>query len=73
MTYTLVAIFLATGEPYIERQGLTLHTCAGRAAMARQEALAVFKHVGEIRYECRPELSLARRATDTHAVGAADD
>jgi hypothetical protein len=64
MTYTLIAIFLATGQTYIERPGLSLHTCAARAAMARQEASEVFQFVGEVKYHCVPERSLARSETE---------
>ncbi len=42
MTYTLLAIFLSSGNVYVERTGLSLQSCAGRAAMARQEADAIF-------------------------------
>jgi len=64
MTYSLVAIFLATGATYIERDGLSLQGCAGRAAMARQEAAPLFRTVGEVAYQCRPEASLKRKVTE---------
>jgi hypothetical protein len=63
-TYSLVALFLLTGGQYIERDGLSLQGCAGHAAIARQEMLAVQEQlealVGEVRYLCLPERSLAR-------------
>lgn len=75
MTYTLVALFLLTGNAYIERTGLSLQACAGHAAVARQDILPVQEEieraVGEIRYLCREERSLARSATETY--GAAHD
>jgi hypothetical protein len=61
MTYTLIALFLATGQSYTEREGLSLQSCAGRAAMARMEAAEVFQFVGDVRYLCVPERSLARK------------
>lgn len=73
MTYTLVALFLLTGGIYIERDGLSLQSCAGHAAMARQQYLAVLpqlnEKIGEVRWQCLPERSLARRATDQHGIG----
>jgi hypothetical protein len=64
MTYTLLAIFLLTGDAHIERQGLSLQSCAGRAAMARQEAAPLFQYIGEVQYECRAEYSLARKSVE---------
>jgi len=57
MTYTLVAIFMATDATYVEREGLSLQACAGRAAMARMEYLrdGLDKLVGEVRWYCIPE------------------
>jgi hypothetical protein len=73
MTYTLVALFVLSGAEYIERDGLTLQGCAGFAALARQDLLPVQEQiesrVGEVRYLCRPERSLARVGTDTHGIG----
>lgn len=60
MTYTLIAIFLASGQVYTERTGLSLQSCAGRAAMARTEAIDLFEVVGEVQYRCTPERSLNR-------------
>jgi hypothetical protein len=54
MTYTLLAIFLATGQAYPERTGLSLQACAGRAAMARQEATVLFPSIGPVEYRCAP-------------------
>lgn len=68
MTYTLLAIFLLTGQSYAERTGLSLQACAGRAEMARQEALALFQFIGPVEYRCAPERSLARSVTETHAM-----
>lgn len=65
MTYTLLAIFLATGQVYPERTGLNLQACAGRAAMARQEAEPLFQFIGPVEYRCEPERSLARIVTET--------
>lgn len=71
MTYTLLAIFLASGNVYVERTGLSLQSCAGRAAIARQESQAVVPLVGGVEYRCEAERSLARKATEQRAV--ADD
>ena len=73
MSYTLVALFLLTGDVYVERSGLTLQGCAGHAAMVRQEMLAVLpklnKRIGEVQYRCVPERLLVRRTTDQHGIG----
>lgn len=75
MTYSLVALFLLTSDTYVERENLSLQSCAGHAAMARSQMLVVLpqlnKRIGEVRYLCVPERSLARTATDTHAIGGA--
>lgn len=59
MTYTLIALFLLTGDAYIERGGLTLQACAGHAALARQQYLAVLPKltplIGEVQYLCVEE------------------
>lgn len=68
MTYSLIAIFLATGDVYVERRGLSLQSCAGRAAMARQESEGLQSRIGDIQYRCAPERSLARRVTEQRAV-----
>jgi hypothetical protein len=72
-TYTLITLFVVTGHSYVEREGLSLQGCAGHAAMARQEMLDVQERleglVGEIRYLCLPEYSLARQSTDEHGIG----
>lgn len=61
MTYALVAVFLLTGNVYLERSGLTLEGCAGQAAKLRQETEAVLATIkrdkGEVRYFCLPERS----------------
>jgi len=63
MTYALVSLFLATGEMYFERSGLTLQECAGQAAKLRQESKAVAAAIaptkGEVRYYCLPEAQSA--------------
>jgi hypothetical protein len=55
---------------------LSLQGCAGLAAMERQALLPVQEElenrVGEIRYLCLPEYSIARRATDAHGIGPND-
>ena len=60
MKYALVALFLATGESYVERKGLSLQGCAGQAAMTRAATADVYQFVGEVRYLCIPQWSLAR-------------
>ena len=54
MSYTLVAIFLATGQAYVERHGLSLQGCAGQAAMARQRAAELQPIIGDVRFICIP-------------------
>jgi lipopolysaccharide export system protein LptA len=71
MTYTLLAIFLLTGNAYVERTGLSLQSCAGHAAMARQASEVLRDSIGRVEYRCAPERSLARKVTDN--VGAAHD
>ena len=68
-TYTLLALFLATGDTYPERTGLSLMQCAGHAAMTRSQTAELYQFVGEVRYLCIPERSLARSSTDTHGIG----
>jgi len=72
-TYSLIAFFVLTGHGYVERDGLTLQGCAGQAAMARAAMLDVQEElenrVGEIRYLCMPEYSLARQSIDVHGIG----
>ena len=51
-TYMLVALFIETGETYIERKHLSLQSCAGYAAMLKQETMEVEAVVGEIAYMC---------------------
>jgi hypothetical protein len=55
MTYTLLAVFLATGDTYPERTGLSIQQCAGHAAKTRQETAYLYQYVGEVRYLCVPE------------------
>lgn len=55
MTYTLMMLLLASGEFYVERTNLSLHECAGYAAMLRIETRDLEKRIGEIRYYCTPE------------------
>lgn len=73
MTYTLVAYFLLTGGVYVERDALNLQACAGQAAIIRQQFLGSLpklnRRIGEVRYLCIPERSIARRATDQHGIG----
>lgn len=52
MTYTLIALFLATGTSYVERENLTLHQCAGQAAMIRSQTAELYQFIGEVRYLC---------------------
>jgi hypothetical protein len=54
MTYTLVAVFMLTGQAYVERDGLSLQSCAGHAAMARQKAEEIASSIGPVRYMCLP-------------------
>jgi hypothetical protein len=52
--YTLIALFLSTGQAYVERDGLSLQGCAARAAVARTQAAEVFQFVGKVQYLCVP-------------------
>jgi hypothetical protein len=56
MTFTLLAVFLALGQSYPERTGLSLQQCAGHAAMARTQARELYTFIGEVRYLCVPEV-----------------
>lgn len=51
-TYMLVALFVETGETYVERKNLSLQGCAGYAAMLKQETMKIEAKVGEIAYMC---------------------
>jgi len=64
VTYTLLAIFLLSGDAYIERTGLSLQSCAGRAAMARQESEVLQGVIGGVEYRCEPERSLKRKSVE---------
>ena len=55
MTYALVVFFVLTGESYVDRTGLSLHQCAGQAAMSRIETKDLERHIGEIKYFCAVE------------------
>jgi uncharacterized membrane protein len=55
-TYTLLAVFLLTGDAYPERTNLSLQQCAGHAAMARPLAAELYQYIGEVRYLCVPEV-----------------
>jgi hypothetical protein len=72
MTYTLLAVFLLSGESYPERTGLSLMQCAGHAALTRSQTAELYQYVGEVRYLCAPERSLARSSTDVHGIGPND-
>jgi hypothetical protein len=72
MTYTLLAVFLLSGDTYPERTGLSLMQCAGHAALTRTQTAELYQYVGEVRYLCVPERSLARTSTDTHGIGPND-
>lgn len=69
MTYTLLAIFVLSGNVYVERTGLSLQGCAARAAVARHDADVLAGVIGEVRYQCQPERPLARSSTDSHGIG----
>ena len=56
VTYTLLALFVLTGDMYPERTGLSLMQCAGHAAMTRQMTQELYGAVGEVRYICVPEV-----------------
>ena len=59
MTYALIAVFLASGQVYVERGGLQLQECAGRAAMARLGFDAVSEdltsRIGPVKFMCVAE------------------
>lgn len=57
MTYTLMYVIMVTSRVYIQDTGLSLHTCVGRAAMARTEMTesGLLKIIGDVRYFCMPE------------------
>jgi hypothetical protein len=55
MTYTLLALFVLTGDTYPERTGLSLQQCAGHAAMTRSQTAELYTYVGEVRYLCIEE------------------
>jgi len=59
MTYALVALFLLTGQTYVEQRGLTLATCAGRLALLRTATLSdlvvMEPRIGKVQYRCVPE------------------
>jgi hypothetical protein len=55
MKYTLVTLFLLTGEEYVEEKGLSIQECAGRAALLRIETEEVAEHVEDFIYKCVPE------------------
>ena len=55
ITYTLLAVFLATGDAYPERTGLSLQQCAAYAAMTRQQTQDLYQYIGEVRYFCTQE------------------
>jgi hypothetical protein len=55
MKYTLVTLFLLTGEEYVEERGLSIQECAGRAALLRIETEEVAEHVEDFIYKCVPE------------------
>ena len=56
MTYTLAALFLATGKMYVERRHLTLPACAGRLALLRsatlQDLVKLEPRIGAVEYRC---------------------
>ncbi len=55
MKYTLVTLFVLTGQEYVEEKGLSIQECAGRAALLRMETEAVAEHVEDFIYKCVPE------------------
>lgn len=57
MTYILVAMFMLTGDSYVEQRHLSLQECAGRAAMARMDVAqsGIEDLIGEVRYLCLKE------------------
>ena len=56
-TYTLLFVLMLTNRVYVEEVGLSLHTCAGRAAMYRSEIVnsGLTQRIGDVRYFCIPE------------------
>ena len=57
MTYTLLFVLMLSNKVYVEETGLSIQTCAGRAAMYRIEVQqsGLTKRIGEVRYFCIPE------------------
>lgn len=56
MTYTLVALFIASGAIHTERTHLSLQACAGQAAMSRQAIPpSLTSRIGEVRFVCVKE------------------
>ena len=59
MKYTLLAYFLLTGDAWIEREGLSLQSCAGHAALARTALMADLPKLnpvlGDVRFVCLPD------------------
>ena len=58
MTYALIAIFVLSGNAYMERGGLSFEACAGRAAMARADLngdAQLMAEIGKVRFICVPE------------------
>lgn len=72
ITYTLVALFVSSGQVYVEDRHLSLQACAGRAAMARQQYLSVLplldEKIGPVEWRCVPE-SFKSEATNEHGIG----
>ncbi len=56
LSYMLVAVFVVTGDSYIERDRLSLQSCAAHAAMARANAEQLFDRIGVMRFLCIPEV-----------------
>lgn len=53
MTYTLVALFIASGAIHTERTHLSLQACAGQAAMARMAIPpSLTAKIGGVRFLC---------------------
>lgn len=59
-TYVLLAMFMVSGESYVEARDLSLQGCAGRAAIERARYLAdgLDKLVGEVRWYCAPSVAV---------------
>ena len=57
MTYTLLFVLMLSNKVYVEETGLSIQTCAGRAAMMRIEVQqsGLQNRIGEVRYFCIPE------------------